>query len=114
MTKNDIQYIIGDTLGEALDTVTPLLSVRYITISKLENRFIGIDSLRFKFDMTNEILICYSCHKYLGTIPDTWVLGQQYDTYDGVNYKYMFDEDTLEPYADVYDFSNIVNICPEN
>ena len=63
MTKNEIKFIIADTLGEAVDMNTPLLSVKNIKISKLEDKQPKLNHIRFNFDMTNELLKCYVCRK---------------------------------------------------
>lgn len=110
MTKEMIKYVIETTMGEPLDMVTPLLSVKSIKISKLENKYPKINHSRFEFDMTNELLKCYICRKYDGNIPSNWVLHKNYDIYNGVTYKYLFNEKTMEPYVDVYDFSSIVMV----
>lgn len=110
MTKAEIKFIIETTLGEALDVVTPLLSVKRLKISKLEDKLPKINRMRFKFDTTNELLECYVCRKYDGEINPNWKLGKHYDIYDGVTYKYLFNDETMEPYIDIFDFSDIVMI----
>lgn len=110
MTKAEITFIIETTLGEALNAVTPLLSVKSLKISKLENKLPKINRLRLKFDMSNEIIECYVCRKYDGEIPSNWTVGKNYDIYDGITYKYLFNNDTMEPYVDIFDFSDIVMI----
>ena len=107
MTKKEIQYLIGTLAGETLNDITPLNSVMYITLDKFENKFQDIKSLRFKFDMDNEVLVCYRCRPYKGEIPSNWVLKKHYDTFGGGLYKYNFDPQTMEPYEDVYDFESI-------
>ena len=110
MTKAEITFIIETTLGEALNTVTPLLSVKSLKISKLENKLPKINRIRLKFDMTNEIVECYVCRKYDGEVKKNWVKGKHYDEYNGVIYKYLFNEVTMEPYIDIFDFSEIVMV----
>ena len=110
MTKEEIKFVINETMGEALDMITPLLSIKNIKMSKLENRRPKINNIRFKFDMTNELLKCYICRKYEGDIPSNWEINKHYDIYNGITYKYLFNEITMEPYVDVYDFASIVMI----
>lgn len=107
MTKEQIKYIVEDVLEDNLDRVTPLLSARYITLTKFENKYINVNSLRVKFDTTNEVLECYYVEKYTGEIPASWVVGKNYDTINGVNYKYLMDRDE-NPIIDYYDFSAVM------
>lgn len=110
MTKEEIKFVINETMGEALDMTTPLLSIKNIKISKLEDKRPKINNIRFKFDMTNELLKCYVCRKYEGDIPSNWEINKHYDIYNNITYKYLFNETTMEPYVDVYDFASIVMI----
>lgn len=109
MTKDAVKYVL-DTIGESSDIITPLLSVKCIRIDVKEDKYPKINRHRFKIDTSNEILICYICRKYDGKIPDNWILNKHYDVYDGITYKYLFDEKTMEPYVDIYDFSAITVI----
>lgn len=110
MTKEEIKFVIEDTLGESLNITTPLLSVKCIKISKLEDKYPRLSHSRYKFDIENELLICYTCRKYNGEIDPKWELNKHYDEYNGQIYKYLFDENTMEPYTDIYDLGSIIMI----
>jgi len=115
MNKQEIKYIVETILNDrtsdsSVKIPTPLLSARYITVTKFENRPTDLNYARYKFDMTNEVLECYRCREYSGEIPDTWEIGKNYDVIDGKTYKYLFDPATLEPYIDYFDFNAIVGI----
>ena len=112
MTTSEIKYIIQTTLGEPLDMITPLKSVTYIKLSSHETKFVRQNAVRFKFNTSTKMLECYECKEYIGNIPDEWIEGKHYDTFGDKVYKYMFNEKTLEPYVDVYDFNIITCIAP--
>ena len=104
MTKNDIS-LICNKLGIAMNQITPLTQINYICLSKLETKFPNISTRRFKFDMDNEVLVCYICKECDYTIDDN----TKGDTYQDKNYVYLTSNDG-EVLEDVYDFSNIMSI----
>lgn len=110
MTKEAIKYVIETQLGEALDKMTPLNSVKVIRIDTYGDKYPRINGMRFKFNTADEVLECVVCRKFVGEIPSNWVLYKNYDIYNGTTYKYLFDTDTMEPFVDVYDFSRIAII----
>lgn len=114
MTTAEVKYIIEDLLGEPTGIIAPLKSIKYITITKKENKFGGIERSRFLVDLTNGILKCYNCKEYNDDIPNNWVKGKNYDQYevDGVKktFKYLFDSETMEPIFDQYSFDSIIGI----
>ena len=112
MTTSEIKYIINETLGEAIDVITPLNSVAYIKISSHELKVSNVKSMRFKFNTKTEMLECYPCKEYNGEIPSSWKEGIHYDTFNNKIYKYMIDSKTLDVYKDIYDFSAITLIAP--
>lgn len=112
MTSSEVKYVINTSLGEELNKITPLVSISYIMITKLELLYANKELMRFYFDTKNELLKVYHCKKYNGPIYNDWEVGKHYDILDGTTYKYLFDSETLEPYVDVYDFSQIKMIAP--
>ena len=103
MTKNDITLICSK-LGIATDQITPLTQVSYICLSKLETKLPDPSTRRFKFDMDNEVLVCYICKQVKFPVADG--MG---DVYQDTNYAYLTDNNG-ELLEDVYDFSNIMSI----
>lgn len=106
MTGAEVKYTL-DLTGEQVNAISPMLSLSYIIIDKLEKRDIDISKNRYKFDTENELLYCYKVREYSGDIPSEWTEGKQYDIYNNVIYKYLFDLDSLESYVDIFDFSNM-------
>lgn len=93
MTLEEVKYSL-DIAGETPDMVSPLLGVSYITFVNRDNKFIDVNSLRFKFDTTNEIVEIYFVEKVnLNTIPSNWVLYKDYDIIGENIYKYIKDQD---------------------
>ena len=97
MTKNEVIFSLnklGITLPKTGKTeFLPLKPIAYISLTKLENKYIDPSAMRFKFDMDNELLECY-----IGkTVGDEFLI----KCYDN----------TTTPCLDVYDFSEIVCIA---
>lgn len=109
MTKAEIKYVL-EACNEKLDVLTPLLNIRYITITKLEHKVCQVNEWRFYFDSSNEVLLCYPVDEYFGDVSK--LSEDDYDTYDGKNYIYLKDSDGNK-LVDCYDFETIAIIAPE-
>lgn len=108
MTSNQVVYCVTNILGDSVNTVTPLLSARSITLTKYENKFVDVNRMRFKFDTNHGILECYYCRPTRRkVIPDGWVLHKNYDILNNTIYEYLCDENG-NPLIDYYDFEAIM------
>lgn len=92
MTKSEIIYSFKQ-LGISLPTTgkTELLDlkpIKYLTFTKLENKFIGPE-IKYVFDMTDEQIECYSY---------------------GPNGKLLSYPGTQKPRIDIFDFESLMVI----
>lgn len=109
MTQAEINYIVKNVLGEALDTISPMLGISHIVINKFERKFPDLNNNRFKFDTTNGILECYYVKPFKGTLPSHWKEDEQFDTYQEKIFQFMLDENE-KPIVDYYDITAITAI----
>jgi len=116
MTNTQVTYIVENILSDSMETITPLLSSHYITLTKFNNIYSDVNTIRVKFEANTEVddgvLSLYHCTPTTletDDIPADWVLYEDYDIIDGVVYRYLCDA-TGATLIDYFDFGSIILI----
>lgn len=105
MTKNEVISIM-DRAGVAVNTghPIPLTGIRVLTFNKYERKVPYISDLRAIIDTDDELITIIHCSEMKEKPGKDMVEFEDYDTYAGVNYKY------LKTGVDYYGFDAITHI----